>query len=242
MQKHAVVESSPTITWRARLTGLMYIPYLAFGVPLFLRTPLIVPTDAAATAANILRSEILYRITVITDLVSYGIYIVLAYLFYLLLRQTNRPWAVVATLFTLAGCVVLIVSTSLLTAPLLLLTGSGFQAIGLPQREELALFALKLFGQGYTIGLFLFGAQWLIMGPLFAMSRLVPRTIGYWLLAGGVGWVTLALATLLGSPYRALLQNIVLPVGGSAELALGLWLLIFAGWRAAAAGDNTERH
>jgi hypothetical protein len=234
LQTDEAVEFSPaTINRGARLTGAMYIPYLAFGVPLFLRTPLIVPTDASATAANILASERLYRITVVTDLVSYGLYIVLAYLFYTLLRQVNRPWAAVATLFTVAGCVVLIGSTSLLTVPLLLLTGSGFHAVELPQRQEFALLALKLFAQGYTIGLFMFGTQWLIMGPLFAMSRLVPRAIGYWLLAGGIGWVALAVATLLGSPLRAMLQGIVLPVAGLAELALGLWLLIFAGWRAA---------
>src|SRR4051794_18071404 len=92
LQTDEAVEFSPaTINRGARLTGAMYIPYLAFGVPLFLRTPLIVPTDASATAANILASERLYRITVVTDLVSYGLYIVLAYLFYTLLRQVNRP-------------------------------------------------------------------------------------------------------------------------------------------------------
>lgn len=224
--------SPTTIARQARLTGAMYIPYLAFGMPLFLRTPLIVPADAAATATKILASETLYRITVITDLVSYALYIVLAYLFYTLLRSVNRPLAAIATLFTFAGCFVLIISTAFLTAPVLLLRGIGFHATGLAQRQELALFALKLFGQGYTIGLFLFGVQWLIMGPLFAMSRLVPRAIGYWLLAGGIGWVVLAVATLLGSPLRPILQTVVLPVAGFAELALALWLLIFAGWRA----------
>src|SRR3954454_17303025 len=130
MQTHAVEETSPvTIRLRARLTGAMYIPYLAFGMPLFLRAPLIVPRDAAATAANILGSETLYRISVVTDLISYILYIALAYLFYVLLREVNRPWAALATLFTLAGCIVLIVSTALLTAPLLLLDSSAFHAI-----------------------------------------------------------------------------------------------------------------
>lgn len=224
--------SSATLERQARLTGGMYIPYLALGVPMFLRMSLIVPTEAGATAANILSSETLYRATVVTDLVSYGLYIVLAYLFYVLLREVSRPWAAVAALFTFAGCVVLIVSTALLTAPILLLDSSAFHAIPLPQRQELALFAIRLFGQGYTIGLFLFGAQWLIMGPLFARSRLVPRIIGYWLLAAGIGWVALAVATLLGSAVRSPLQSVVLPVAGLAEVALGAWLLVFSGWRA----------
>lgn len=234
MQTGAVLKRSPAESaFRARLTGAMYIPYLAFGLAGFLRRPMIVPADAATTAANILASESLYRITVITDLVSYGLYIALAYLFYALLQRVSRPWAAVAALITFGGCIVLIISTALLIAPLLLLLDAdGFHAIGVAQRQELALFALKLYGQGYTIGLFLFGAQWLIMGPLFAKSRLVPRAIGYWLLAAGVGWIALAVATLLGSTLRAAFQTVVLPVAGLAEVALGVWLLVFAGWRA----------
>ena len=232
MAEHLVEQAPAMLARTARLTGAMYIPYLAFGIPLFLRARLIVANDAPATAANILSSESLYRITVITDLVSYGLYIVLAYLFYLLLRPVSRPWAAVATLFTLAGCVVLIVSSALLTAPLLLLHEPGFQAVTMAQRQELALFALQLFSKGYVIGLFLFGAQWLIMGPLFARSRLVPAAIGYWLLAGGIGWITLIVSDLLGAQVRGTLQAVVLPVAGLAEIALGAWLLIFAGWRA----------
>jgi hypothetical protein len=236
----AMVSSQNEIRWQARLTGAMYIPYLAFGLGLFARTPLIAPNDAAATAANILRYETLYRLTVITDAVSYALYIVLAYLFYLLLREVNRHWAAVGALFTVAGCVVLLLSTALLTAPLLLLDGAAFHAVVTAERQELALFAIRLFGQVYTIGLFLFGLQWLVMGPLFAASKLVPRVIGYWLFAGGIGWVALAVATLLGSPLRASIQAIVLPVAGLAEVALGIWLLFFAGWRAAAADVHAQ--
>jgi hypothetical protein len=217
----------------------MYIPYLAFGLPIFFRAHMIVTSDPAATAAKILASESLYRVTIVTDLVSYFLYIVLAFLFYLLLRQVSRGWAAIATLFTLAGCIILIGATAVLTAPLLLLDGGAFNALSLAQREELALFSVKLFVQAYTIGLFLFGVQWLIMGPLFAASRLVPRVIGYWLFAGGIGWVALAVATLLGSEARVILQGIVLPVAGLAEIALGLWLLIFAGWKAS--NNDTAR-
>lgn len=233
MQDRLEENSSAALANRARRTGAMYIPYLLFGAPLFLRSKLIVPADPAATAANILASSNLYRATVVTDLISYVLYIVLAYLFYTLLRRVSRPWAIVGTLFTLAGCIVLIIASVLLMAPLLLLDDTAFHAIGLAQRQELAAFALRLFVDGYSIGLLLFGAQWLVMGPLFAKSRLVPALIGYLLFAGGIGWIAFATATLLGSPLRNTLQGIVLPVGGLSELALAAWLLVFAGWRAA---------
>lgn len=232
MSAKAVAETpSRSLVRQARLTGAMYIPYLAFGLPIFLRSRMIVPSDAAATATNILASESLYRLTIVTDIVSYAIYIVLAYLFYTLLREVSRPWAALGTIFTFAGCFVLLLASATLVAPVLLLDPNIAHGMELNQRQDLALTAYKLFVEAYSIGLFLFGIQWLIMGPLFAKSRVVPAAIGYWLLIGGVGWIAFAVATLLGSPLRTTLQAIVMPVGGLAELALGLWLLIFSGRR-----------
>src|SRR5689334_2451098 len=76
-----------------RATAGVYILYFIAGFPLLLRSSLIVPANAVATAAKIASSETLYRITMVTDLVSYALYLGLAYLFYLLLRHVNRPWA-----------------------------------------------------------------------------------------------------------------------------------------------------
>jgi CheY-like chemotaxis protein/two-component sensor histidine kinase len=163
----------------ARITGGVYLLYFIAGMPLILRSSLIVPSDAAATAAKITASQALYRATIVTDLVSYALYLGLAYLFYLLLRNVSRPWALLGTLFTVAGCIVLIVATAALTAPLALLSGNEFHAIGVPEQQELGLLALKLYTQAFVIGLFLFGIQWLIMGPLFVLSGFVPKAIGY---------------------------------------------------------------
>src|SRR5512140_301707 len=77
----------------SRLTAGVYLLYFIAGFPLLLRSSLIVPGNAAATAAKITASEALYRITMVTDLVSYALYLGLAYLFYLLLRHVNQPWA-----------------------------------------------------------------------------------------------------------------------------------------------------
>jgi hypothetical protein len=209
----------------ARITGGIYILYFIAGMPLILRSKLIVPTDAAATAARITTSEMLYRVTIVTDLVSYALYLSLAYLFYLLLRNVSRRWALLGTLFTIAGCIVLIMATAVLTAPLALLNANGFGAIGAQERQDLALIALKLYGQAFVIGLFLFGIQWLIMGPLFALSGFVPKAIGYLLTVGGVAWVSFAVATLIAPPVGHTLQPLVLAIGSLAELALAGWLL-----------------
>ena len=213
-------------TAEARLTGFLYILYFLSALPLSLRARLIVPADAATTAARILASEATYRLTMVTDLASYLLYLGIVYLFYRLLKPISPPWAMVGALFATVGCIVLIMATALLTAPLLLLADPGVFVIGLPERQELALLSLKLFGQAYLIALFLFGAQWLVMGPLFATSRLVPRPIGWLLTIGGGAWVVLSVATLLAPAIGKPLQGIVFPLGALAEIALGLWLLV----------------
>jgi hypothetical protein len=210
----------------ARIAGGIYLLYFIAGMPLILRSSLIVPTDAAATAARIAASETLYRATIVTDLVSYSLYLGLAYLFYRLLRNVSRPWALMGTLFTIAGCIVLIMATVALTAPLALFAGSAFNAIGTPEREALALLSIKVYTQAFIIGLLLFGVQWLIMGPLFVLSGIVPRVIGYLLTAGGVAWVSFAIASLLAPPVGTTMQPFVLAIGSLAEIALALWLLL----------------
>src|SRR5947209_13803461 len=95
MNTSAAAMTAPmTLPQRARVTGAIYLPYFAFGLPLFLRARLIVPTNANATAAKILASQSLYRATIVSDLVSYGLYIALAYLFYTLIRPVNRSWEI----------------------------------------------------------------------------------------------------------------------------------------------------
>jgi len=228
-------ERNGSIRRIARINGGVYLLYFVAGMPLILRSSLIVPTDAAATAAKITASESLYRATIVTDLVSYSLYLGLAYLFYLLLRKVSQPWALMGTLFTVAGCFVLIMATAALTAPLALLTDSAFNAIAAPGREALALLAVKIYTQAFIIGLLLFGMQWLIMGPLFAMSGLVPRLIGYLLTAGGVSWVSFAIASLIAPPIGAAMQPVVVAIGSLAEIALASWLLFGgAGFRGSA--------
>src|SRR5438045_8889687 len=68
-------EQGPSLNRTARITGGIYVLYFIAGMPLILRSSLIVPRDAAATAAKIIASEGLYRTTIVTDLVSYSLYL-----------------------------------------------------------------------------------------------------------------------------------------------------------------------
>jgi hypothetical protein len=57
--------------FKARLAGVLWLAVIVAGLTAFLiRSPLVVRGDAAATAANILASESLFRFSFIADLVA----------------------------------------------------------------------------------------------------------------------------------------------------------------------------
>ena len=72
--------------------GEMYIP-----------NRLIVPTDAAATAANLKSSELLFRIGFATYLLEALCDVGLAWIFYVLLRPVHKELALLATFFGLVS-------------------------------------------------------------------------------------------------------------------------------------------
>lgn len=208
------------------LTGAVWFLYFLAAIPMALRAALIAPGDPAATAQHLAAGALLYRATILSDLVSYVLYIAFACLLYWLVRDTSRRWAALGTLVTLTGCMVLVVATAALPLPLILLEASTTHAIRLADRQELALLSLRTYGYAYTIALFFFGVQWLVMGPLLARSGTVPRAIGYLLALAGAAWLALSAATFLSPPLGTILRAGAMPLGALAELALALWLLL----------------
>lgn len=214
-----------------RPAGAVWALYFVVAMPLAWRSSLIMPGDPAATASAILAHATLFRASLATDLVSYGLYMVFTYLLYCLLAPIDRHQAAVGTLFTLAGCAVLIAATPILTLPLSLLDTTQPQVMALAERQELALTAVRTYGQFYTVGLLMFGLQWLTLGPLFARSALVPRSLGWLLTIAGLLWAAMAVMALAFPGSGTALKAVAMRVGGLAELALALWLLFNRGGR-----------
>lgn len=197
-----------------RIAGILYVFYFLGAAPMALRSAMIKLSDPAATAAHILASEPLYRATILSDLASYAAYLALSVLLAQIGALVSRTWAIVAAVLSLAGCIVLIAATALLTVPL---------------HSDIAQFstvALRLYSQSYNGALFLFGGFCAIMGVLFAAGRLLPLLLGLLLAAAGVAWIALSAANLALPAIGAALAPYVLPLGAAAEILLGLWLLI----------------
>lgn len=216
-----VVEGSPSPT--ARTIGIVYLLYFltaVFGA--FLMKGLVVPNDAVATAQNLLAHESLYRSGWEIGLVANALYIAVTALFYGLLVPVNRSVAVMMAFFSLVGCTVQIIGGLLQLAPLTILGDTQLAGAFTPgQLRSVALLSFQLYPRVFDISLVLFALFDFLLGYLIYRSSFLPRFIGVWFMIAGVVGLT-----FLWPPLGTSLRYVVIPVGGLAEVALMLWLIV----------------
>jgi hypothetical protein len=221
-----------------RVLGVVWLAYFLTGLlGAVLTRGIIISTDAAATANNILAHASLYRAGFAVDLASNLIYVALTALVYGLFRRVDRTLALVAAFFSLVGCTVQITGELLRLAPTVVLTNPQLaSAFGAPQVQATALVGVLLYRTVFQISFVLFACFELATGFLILKSTFLPRWLGWWWIAAGTIWLTFLWPPLATSIWPLLVA------GGAAELALPLWLLAkgFDGskWRASGSSAN----
>ena len=224
-----IAEASPR--FKARMAGVSYLLgslTSVFGQMVVLGM-LVVYGDAAATAANILSHESLFRLGFVSSLMTVPFHIVWAVLFYGLFKPVNRSVSLLAGFFMLVGCAMWALSSLFYLAPLLVLQGkSSLSAFAPEQLRALALMLVKLNAQAYDIGLVFFGFWCILIGYLIFRSTFLPRIIGVLEVLAGLGYLT-----LLWQPLAHYLYPYNLALAGPGEISLLLWLLV--------KGVNAER-
>ena len=209
----------------ARTAGLLYllmIPLGIFGI-LYVPSSLFVPGDAAATAANIMASESLFRLSIVSALILQIIQILLVLVLYKLLKPVNKVHASFMVVFALAAVPIAMLNEFNQFAALLLLSGADYlTAFGTDQLHAQVMLFLDLHEHGIFIAQLFWGLWLFPMGYLVYKSGFLPRIIGVLLMIGCFGY-------LIDSVVFFLLPNIDATISGFTfwgELLLPLWLLI----------------
>jgi hypothetical protein len=215
----AIEPSSPP---SPRTIGWVWILYFLTGIlGALLTRGIIVSTDAAATANNILAHASLYRAGFAVDLVSNLIYVALTALLFGFFRRVNATLALLAAFFSLVGCTVQIMGELLRLGPTVVLANAQLATVfGAPQVHAAALLSIILYRSVFQISFVLFACFELVTGVLILRSKFLPRWLGWWWLAGGAAWLT-----FLWQPLATTIWPVLI-VAGAAELALPVWLLV----------------
>ncbi|UFS63265.1 DUF4386 domain-containing protein [Sulfurimonas sp. HSL-3221] len=218
------MENEKALNGFARLAGAAWLVVILTGITaeFFLRMPLIVPGDAAATATNILGAEGLFRLSIAADIVMLLFDVTAAVALYLLFSPVNRLLALLATAFRLLMGAVLAANLTALTSLLSILHGTDAAPPSIVQQ------LLDTHASGYAIGLVFFGLHCFILGGLIVKSRYLPRLLGGLLMVASLGYLIDSFAQLLlpqGAPFLAVTAEALIALALLAELSLSLWLL-----------------
>src|SRR5829696_449415 len=176
----------------ARLAGFLYLLIavcsgFSFG---YVRTTLIVPGDATATAGNIMASEWLFRLGIAGDAVVFLSEIVLIAILYALLKPISKTLSLAAALARLAMVVMQGMNLLNYFFVLLLLSGAGYLTVFEPdQLHALVLLFLNAYEYVALIWGTFFGLHTLLLGYLVYKSGYFPRVLGLLLLLSSFGYL-----------------------------------------------------
>ena len=215
----------------ARAAGIGYLIIIVAGLfgELVVRSNLVVPGDAAATAANLITSGLRFRFGLAAELVMLAADVLVAVALYVLLEQFSKGLALLAAFYRLVHAAV--VGANLLNgyAPSLFMSEAGhLEAFTDQQRNAMAMTAFDLHSYGYALGLAFFGAHCLVLGYVALRSRFAPRLLGALLMVAGVGYLIDWLGRTLLSNYRdyqMIFTVVVFLPAFVGELSFALWLL-----------------
>ena len=180
------------------------------------------PGDAATTVNNIMVSESLFRISLVSDLIRHTFLILLPLVLYQLLKPVGKNIALLMVIFALAGVPIALLNMLNHFAALLLLSGADYlTAFEADQLHAQVMFFLDLYEYGAYIPQFL--GLWLLpLGYLVFKSGFLPRILGILLMIGCFGYVIDAVLFFLFASSAATLSLFAF-IG---ELLFALWLLI----------------
>lgn len=223
------IQTKNIMKTNARTAGVLYLIIIFSGLfsELFVRSGMIVPGDAAATANNIANNSFLFRMGFISDLVMVMSDVGVALLFYLLLKPVNQGLSMLAAFFRLAQATVIGINLLNLYMPLFLLGGGDYlSSFSGEQLNSLSLLFLNTHSYGYLISGVFFGISCIILGYLIFKAGYFPKWLGVLVVAAGISYLIDCVVNFLFPELANSSENLVMTVAVLSELSLCLFLLI----------------
>jgi hypothetical protein len=211
----------------ARFGGILYLVIIVIGAlgEGVIRGSIVVPGNAAATAANLRSMEMLWRVGVAAEVVLLTCATALTAILYLLLRRVSQPLALAAFCFNLICIAIEGVAALSLASALFPLTSASYASAFTPaQIDALATLAIRSHTTGFGVALIFFGVECVLVGLLIVRSGYMPRVVGWLMQLAGACYIVNSFALLLSPRLASMLFPAILLPALIGELSLALWL------------------
>jgi hypothetical protein len=208
----------------ARTAGFLYLLLVPFGFfgGEYIQS-ITVPGNAVATVSNIMAQPLLFRLSILSALVTPIVTASVAFFLYKLFKSVNKNQATLMVIFTLAATPIAMLNELNHFAVLLLLNGTDYlKVFSVDQLYSQVMFFLELRHYGAFIAAIFWGLWLLPMGYLVFKSGFLPRIIGVLLIIAGLGYIIDSAALFLLPDLHLDFSQFTF-IG---ELLMLLWLLI----------------
>lgn len=209
----------------ARLAGVFFLLTIIGGIVAqgFISERLIIFSDAAATANNILGNKQMFQIGFTVYLLEMASQIVTGLLMYRLLRPVSPTLALLMLLFEFTGIVIKTFARVFYITPLYVLDGgTAFTGMDVAQRQSISLLLLKVNDYGAATAIAFFGFSTVLDGYLIFRSTYLPGWLGILGMIASVGWLA-----FLYPPLGYSIFMFAALFGLLASAAKIFWLIVF---------------
>ena len=215
----------------ARLAGLLWLLSTAaggFGL-IYIRSNVLVPGDAAATAGNIMAAESLYRAAIVSSLFSQIFMFFLGLTLFHLFKEVNKRLATVLVASVIIAVTIAFANSLNHFGALLVLGQADY--LNVFSAEQLDAIAMTLIRLANSAGQGLLEIFWapyyFSFGLLTIRSRFLPKVFGILLMIMGVGFaINVFEKFLFPQFYPALFSQLAMLGGALGGIPTMLWLLI----------------
>jgi Domain of unknown function (DUF4386) len=219
-----ITNSSPLV--QARVAGFLYLilyfPLNIFGF-IYVSSRLIVPGDAVSTTSNIMASESLFRLGIVSTLMGQVVVLLVILTLYNLLKPVNKDVALLMLLFGLVAVPIGVLNEfNLFAIPLLWNNPDHLTLVTTNQLPALVSLLLNWHDAGVRVDEIFLGLWLVPMGYLVFKSGFLPRILGVLLVIVCVGYLIQDFSAFLLPDIKV---NIIM-ITGWGELVFPLWLLI----------------
>jgi hypothetical protein len=162
-----------------------------------------------------------------SELLHQTIEVFLVLVLYGLFKAVNKPLAQQLAILGLVPIPIVFLNVLNEIAAAILVSGASFLAVfGKPQLDALAMFFVRLHGQGIQVAAIFWGLWLFPFGLLVMRCGFIPKVLGILLMIAGLGYVLDSFTSLILPHYKGAVGDVagILELG---EPPIILWLLIW---------------
>lgn len=214
----------------ARIAGVLYLVVVLTGIFSLVYVPskLIVWDNASLTFDNIVSSQSLFRLGIVSSLTCYTCFLFLPVVLYKLLKPVNENYSKIMVLLAVVSVPISFINIQNKFTALSLVSGSNYlSSFSTDQIQSQVLFYLDQYDNGILI-VSIFWGLWLFpFGYLVFKSGILPKILGVLLMLGCFGYLINFLGNSLFSNYSKLgISSYISLPASLGEIGTCLWLLI----------------